>query len=103
MRDIETVLTFLERTNVERTDVVQLVIDYQTAVNDVKTMPLSNTQKLMLYGLFKQSEQGNVSSKRPSLVNRVACAKWDAWEAFRGVDSTKAKIGYHSIHLIFTL
>ena len=96
MKDVETVLRFLATTNSVVIDLVQLAVDYQTAVNEAKTISLSNTQKLVLYGLFKQSEQGNISSKRPSVLNRVACAKWDSWDAFRGIDSARAKIGYVS-------
>ena len=94
MKDVETVLRFLATTNSVVIDLVQLAVDYQTAVNEANTISLSNTQKLMLYGLFKQSEQGDVSNKRPSLLNRVAVAKYDSWAAFRGIDSIKAKIGY---------
>ena len=94
MNDIETVLCFLTSLDSTGTNMAQLAMDFSSATNDVKTFPLSNAQKLILYGLFKQSEQGDVSNKRPSLLNRVAVAKNDSWAAFRGIDSTKAKIGY---------
>ena len=94
MNDIETVLCFLTSLDSTGTNMAQLAMDFSSATNDVKTFPLSNAQKLILYGLFKQSEQGDVSNKRPSLLNRVAVAKYDSWAAFRGIDSIKAKIGY---------
>lgn len=37
---------------------------------------LSNDQKLVLYGLFKQATVGDVNTSRPWGIDMVGCAKW---------------------------
>lgn len=37
---------------------------------------LTNDQKLVTYGLFKQATVGAINTKRPWGVDLVGCAKW---------------------------
>ena len=46
--------------------------------------PLSNEQKLKLYGLFKQATAGDVTGSQPWKVQFEARAKWDAWNTQKG-------------------
>lgn len=44
-----------------------------------ETLTFSANEKLEFYGLFKQATQGPNETKKPSMLNVVAKAKWDAW------------------------
>lgn len=58
---------------------------------------LSNDQRLLAYGLFKQAGTGNCSTARPSFFDPVGGAKWDAWKRHEGMsfdDSKKAYIEF---------
>ena len=49
-----------------------------------------------MYALFKQATVGKVNTKRPSMVDFVGRAKWDAWNALEDMtqeDAQKAYIG----------
>ncbi|GGP22810.1 acyl-CoA-binding protein [Silvimonas iriomotensis] len=50
--------------------------------------------KLKLYALFKQSSDGDVSGDRPSAINFVAQAKYDAWAKLKGLTSDEAMTQY---------
>ncbi len=54
----------------------------------------SNDQLLALYGLFKQATEGDVTSKRPGMLDVVGRAKHDAWAARRGTDRSAAMQAY---------
>lgn len=47
-----------------------------------------------LYGLYKQATVGDCQSSRPSLFEFVARAKWDAWNALKGMPQEQAKENY---------
>ena len=55
---------------------------------------LSNTERLKLYALFKQTESGDAPSKGPSRLNAVAFAKWQEWDAKRGLAIEGARAQY---------
>lgn len=57
--------------------------------------------KLKLYALFKQASMGDVSGERPSAINFVAQAKYDAWAKIQGL--TKAEAMQQYIDLVTTL
>ncbi|CAL5871091.1 uncharacterized protein PFLUO_LOCUS5337 [Penicillium psychrofluorescens] len=77
------------------------------ALNTVKRIPRTGTarppaaERLKLYGLYKQSMEGDVEGvmDRP-LGNtpevHAECEKWDAWYAQRGLSRTEAKRRYIS-------
>lgn len=50
--------------------------------------------KLKLYSLFKQAAEGDATGDRPSAIQFVARAKFDAWSELAGVNSDQAKQTY---------
>lgn len=50
--------------------------------------------KLRLYALYKQGSEGDVSGDRPSAIQFVAQAKYDAWAKLVGTSSETAMNGY---------
>jgi diazepam-binding inhibitor (GABA receptor modulating acyl-CoA-binding protein) len=58
---------------------------------------LSNNDKLILYGLYKQATVGDVNTSRPGFFDAVGKAKWDAWKAKEGLSSENAKQAYIDI------
>ncbi|CAM0911158.1 unnamed protein product [Alopecurus aequalis] len=64
--------------------------DFEEYAEKAKTLPesTSNEDKLILYGLFKQANLGNVDpTTKPGVFNMKDRAKWCAWEAVK--DKTK--------------
>ncbi|GAA0162120.1 transfer/carrier protein [Lithospermum erythrorhizon] len=66
--------------------------DFEEHAEKAKTLPesTSNENKLILYGLFKQSTVGNVNTSRPGMFNMRDRAKWDAWKAVEGKSQEEA-------------
>ncbi|GAA5786240.1 acyl-CoA-binding protein [Chitiniphilus shinanonensis] len=50
--------------------------------------------KLKLYALFKQASEGDVAGDRPSAIQFVAQAKYDAWAKLKGLSSDEAQQQY---------
>ena len=69
---------------------------FQQAAVDVKTLTSrpSNEDMLALYANFKQASSGDVTGKRPGMLDMVGRAKYDAWAALKGVSSDDAKQTY---------
>ena len=63
----------------------------QTAEGDFKP---SNELKLEFYALYKQATEGDVSGKRPGMIDFVGRAKDDAWEKLKGTSSDQAMQQY---------
>lgn len=63
----------------------------QTAEGDFKP---SNEMKLEFYALYKQATEGDVSGKRPGMMDFVGRAKFDAWEKLKGMSSEDAMARY---------
>lgn len=63
----------------------------QNAEGDFKP---SNDLKLEFYGLYKQATVGDVSGKRPGMMDFVGRAKYDAWENVKGMSSDEAMQKY---------
>jgi len=53
-----------------------------------------NEQLLGLYGLYKQATQGDVSGKRPGMLDLRGRAKYDAWAAREGMSREDARSAY---------
>jgi len=69
---------------------------FEQAVNgvrDLATRP-SNENLLKLYGLYKQSTEGDVSSDRPGGFDFKAIAKYDSWASLRGMSKDEAMQAY---------
>ena len=54
----------------------------------------SNEMKLEFYALYKQATEGDVSGKRPGMMDFVARAKFDAWDKLKGTSSEEAMQQY---------
>lgn len=63
------------------------------AAKKLKAKP-DNDTLLELYSFFKQATEGDVSGPRPGAFDFVARAKYDAWEARKGVRKDAAMRGY---------
>ncbi len=53
-----------------------------------------NDVLLELYGLFKQSTDGDVSGEKPGMFDFVRIAKFDAWESRRGMTKDEGMQAY---------
>jgi diazepam-binding inhibitor (GABA receptor modulating acyl-CoA-binding protein) len=53
-----------------------------------------NDVLLELYGLFKQSTDGDVSGEKPGMFDFVGIAKFDAWESRRGMTKDEGMQAY---------
>jgi acyl-CoA-binding protein len=62
--------------------------------NDEGDFRPSNELKLEFYGLYKQATRGDVSGKRPGMMDFVARAKHDAWASFKGLSAEQAMQKY---------
>ena len=67
--------------------------DAQDRVKNLSRRP-SNDQLLALYGLYKQATEGDVTGKRPGMLDMVGRAKHDAWASRRGTDKAGAMQAY---------
>lgn len=56
-----------------------------------------NTTLLAIYANYKQATEGDVSGERPDMFDRVACAKFDAWEGLEGTSREDAMAKYIAI------
>lgn len=68
---------------------------FQDALEQVKAVASPTPQVLLsLYGLFKQSTVGDVTSDRPGMLDMRGRAKYDAWASRKGMSSDEAKEEY---------
>ena len=65
------------------------------SVNNLKQTP-SKEILLELYALFKQATEGDIPHHRgrPSIIDPKGRAKWDAWNAKKGMYPNVAKLSY---------
>ena len=61
----------------------------------------SNEDLLLLYALYKQATEGDVSGDRPGGFDFKAIAKFDAWEEVKGKSKEQAMTEY--VALVDTL
>ena len=56
--------------------------EFEQYAEKAKTLPATTTDsdKLILYGLYKQATVGKVNTSRPGMFNLRDKAKWDAWK-----------------------
>lgn len=69
---------------------------FEAAQSDVKKLAErpDNDTLLELYSFYKQATDGDVSGSKPSAFDFKARAKYDAWEARKGMDKHAAKLAY---------
>lgn len=53
-----------------------------------------NNTLLKIYALYKQGSTGDVEGKRPGFTDMVGRAKWDAWNAIKGLSKNDAMTQY---------
>ena len=70
--------------------------EFEQAQADVKklTKRPSNDNMLFLYAHFKQGTTGDVSGKRPGMMDMVGRAKFDAWAKISGTSNDDAQAKY---------
>lgn len=73
-----------------------LKTQFEQAQKDVKTLTErpSNDDLLTLYATFKQASEGDVSGKRPGMLDMVGRAKYDAWAKLKGKNTDDAMQAY---------
>lgn len=71
-------------------------MNFEEAVSRSKTLSErpSNENLLLLYALYKQATEGDVSGERPGGFDFKAMAKYDAWAAHKGKSAEEAKQEY---------
>lgn len=65
----------------------------QAAAKQLARKP-DNDALLELYSYYKQATEGDVTGDRPGAFDFVARAKYDAWEARKGMSKEVAMRGY---------
>ena len=70
--------------------------EFQAAVKRAEALPSrpSNDDLLELYGYYKQATAGDVSGKRPGMLDMKGRAKYDAWAKRKGQSTEEARAGY---------
>lgn len=74
--------------------------EFEAAVEKVRTAPEdgpfkpSNDLKLKMYALYRQATDGDVSGKRPGMLDPVGRFKYDAWAKVKGLSSEDAMQQY---------
>jgi diazepam-binding inhibitor (GABA receptor modulator, acyl-CoA-binding protein) len=72
--------------------------EFDEALEKVKTLPDQPPSVLLeLYGLFKQSTAGDVSGKKPGLLDLKGRAKFDAWSSRMGMSKEAAMDEYVAV------
>lgn len=73
---------------------------FDQAVDKVRNAPSegefkpSQALQLKMYGLYRQATDGDVSGKKPSMINPVARYKWQAWKDNEGMSREDAMTAY---------
>lgn len=79
-----------------------LAQNFNAAVEHIKTSKSgfkpSNDLKLQMYGLFKQATSGDVSGKKPGMLDMVGRAKYGAWEKHKGMSQDDAMQAYLEVY-----
>ena len=78
---------------------MELQQDFEAAVAKSKelTKRPSNEELLLLYALYKQGSEGDVSGERPGGFDFKAIAKFDAWTEQKGKTKEAAMQEYVSL------
>jgi len=73
---------------------------FEQAVEQVRNAPAdgdfkpSNDYKLKMYGLYRQATDGDVTGKKPSMLNPINRMKWQAWKDMEGTSADTAMEQY---------
>ena len=63
-------------------------------VQEGEKKEIENSVKLEFYGLYKQATVGDVNCEAPWGFQIVQRAKWDAWNAVKGMSKDDAMLKY---------
>jgi diazepam-binding inhibitor (GABA receptor modulating acyl-CoA-binding protein) len=76
--------------------IMTTVEEFESAVERVQKLPKrpSNDVLLELYGLYKQATVGDVTGKRPGMLDMRGRAKFDAWASRKGTGAEDARRQY---------
>ncbi|XP_046647376.1 acyl-CoA-binding protein homolog [Daphnia pulicaria] len=71
---------------------------FNKAAEAIRTMTIAPSDDEMkeIYALYKQSTVGDVNTARPGMMDLKGKAKWDSWEAKKGMSLDAAKEAYVS-------
>ncbi|XP_075777426.1 enoyl-CoA delta isomerase 2 isoform X2 [Pelodiscus sinensis] len=77
--------------------------EFEKAKDQLKLLKVDpgNEVKLKLYALFKQATEGPCSSPKPSMLDFVKKAKWDAWNSLGSLSKDNARQKY--VDLVLSL
>lgn len=73
---------------------------FHAAVDKVQNAPADGSfkpsveYKLKMYSLFKQATDGDVSGKKPGMLDPVGRMKYGAWEGLKGMSKDEAMEAY---------
>ncbi|WP_099547915.1 acyl-CoA-binding protein [Pseudomonas sp. 2995-3] len=72
------------------------IADFDSAVEAVKRLSKrpADDELVELYGLYKQSTQGDNDSARPGFTDFAGKAKWEAWNKLKGTSQREAQNRY---------
>ena len=74
---------------------MELNKQFENAIESLKKLDsISDDNKLSLYGYYKQATIGTINISKPSFWNRVAVAKWNAWNKYKNMSNEDAKKKY---------
>ncbi len=76
---------------------VKTRFDEAVAASKLLTKRPDNATLLAIYANFKQATEGDATGERPDMFDRVACAKFDAWEAIEGTSKEEAMAAYIAV------
>jgi acyl-CoA-binding protein len=65
----------------------------QQDINTLSKKP-TNENLLFLYAHYKQATTGDVSGKRPSMLDVIGRMKFDAWAKLKGISKAEAETRY---------
>jgi diazepam-binding inhibitor (GABA receptor modulator, acyl-CoA-binding protein) len=73
-----------------------LQAEFERAVADSRKLGQrpDNPTLLRIYGLYKQGTAGDVTTAKPGFSDLVGRAKWDAWNALKGMPREDAMREY---------
>ncbi|CAG0919835.1 unnamed protein product [Notodromas monacha] len=77
-------------------DSSELKASFDKAAEDVKNLDKrpSDDDLKTIYGLFKQATVGDCNTSKPGLLDFKGKAKWESWNALKGLSAEEAMTKY---------